>query len=46
MQLKGTYIKDNEETEIIIPYNFYDIIKFSIYIIYVIYLFYLFKYDT
>jgi hypothetical protein len=43
MQLKGTYIKDNEETEIIIPYSFYDIIKFLIYIICGLYLFYLFE---
>jgi hypothetical protein len=43
MQLKGLYIKDNDETEIIISYNFYDIIKFLIYIYSVLYLFYLFN---
>lgn len=41
MQLKGTYIKDNEETEINILYNFYDIIKILIYIIIVLYIYFI-----
>jgi len=40
MQLKGTYIKDNEETEFIIEYSFYDIIKYFVYFIFVLYIFF------
>jgi len=44
MQLKGTYIKDNEEKEIIVSYSFYDILYFLIYLGLVSYLFYIFVY--
>jgi len=42
MQIKGLYIKDNEEKKIIVSFSVYDILKFLIYLFLVLYLSYLF----